>query len=208
VVDVGKVTPISSTRTLYDYTAQTEEELSFSADLTVEIYDKDDADWFLVGLKQGDSTEYGFVPSNYLDDGEVESAAKLPSVIPAGRPDSLDERRPITPPPLDEDERDEPISPSNAVLPELPSHYNALTGCTGLIEIKMTAYGRPEQHYTIQDPSIEQKFKTWQVEEIDSRKRRKKGTLGIGNQSIAWSCDADKVNTPSPRAVLFLNCGS
>jgi hypothetical protein len=71
-------------------------------------------------------------------------------------------------------------------------------GFTGLTGVKMTAYGRPEQHYTIQDPSTEQKFKTWLVEEIDSRKRRKKGTLGIGNQSIVWSCDADKVKQPSP----------
>jgi len=121
-----QLTPISSTRTLYDYTAQTEEELSFSADLTVDIYDKDDPDWFLVRLQLGDSAEFGFVPSNYLDDGEVESAAKLPSVIPAGRPDSLDERRPITPPAPDEDERDEPISPSNAVPPGPP------TACTAI----------------------------------------------------------------------------
>jgi hypothetical protein len=65
------------------------------------------------------------VPSNYLDDGEVESAAKLPSVLPAGRPDSLDERRPLTPPPQDpepepesepEPETEEPVSPSNAVI--------------------------------------------------------------------------------------------
>ena len=57
----------------------------------------------------------------------------------------------------------------------------------------MTAYGRPEQHYSVRDPSLDSKFKTWQVEEIDSRKRRKRGTLGIGNSSIVWSCDADKV---------------
>lgn len=57
----------------------------------------------------------------------------------------------------------------------------------------MSAYGRPEQHYTIRDPVMDAKFKTWHVEEIDSRKRRKKGTLGIGNSSIVWSCEADKV---------------
>lgn len=92
--------------------------MSFSADLTVQIFDKDDADWFLVKVKDSSSQEYGFVPSNYLDDGEVESAAKLPSVLPAGRPDSLDERRPLTPPPQeDEEQPDEPISPSNAVSP-------------------------------------------------------------------------------------------
>lgn len=109
---------------MYDYTAQTEEELSFSADLSVEIFDKDDPDWYLVRLKgigsggkgKGvEEWEYGFVPSNYLDDGEVESAAKLPSVLPEGRPDSLDERRPLTPPPQEEDEEEEPVSPNNAV---------------------------------------------------------------------------------------------
>jgi hypothetical protein len=111
-----QIVPISSTRTLYDYTAQTEEELSFSADLTVEIFDKDDPDWFLVRvIGTGHDSEYGFVPSNYLDDGEVESAAKLPSVLPAIRPDSLDERRPLTPPPQEEASSPEPISPSNAV---------------------------------------------------------------------------------------------
>ena len=108
---------------MYDYTAQTEEELSFAGDVPIEIFDKDDPDWFLVRLKAAGSGEweYGFVPSNYLDDGEVEDAAKLPSVIPAGRPDSLDERRPLTPPPAPEEEEeqedDEPVSPSNAVSP-------------------------------------------------------------------------------------------
>ena len=52
-----------------------------------------------------------------MDDGEVESAAKLPSVLPAGRPESLDERRPLTPPMQEDEEREEPISPSNAVDP-------------------------------------------------------------------------------------------
>ena len=105
---------------MYDYTAQTEEELSFTADLPVEIFDKEDPDWFLVRLRDAatGAWQYGFVPSNYLDDGEVESAAKLPSVLPAGRPDSIDERRPPTPStePDDEPASPEPISPSNAVL--------------------------------------------------------------------------------------------
>jgi actin cytoskeleton-regulatory complex protein SLA1 len=103
---------------LYDYEAQTEEELSFSADVSIEIYDKEDPDWFLVKLQNPTTHrwEYGFVPSNYLDDGDVESAAKLPSVLPTERPDSLDERRPLTPPPQpDEHESPIPLSPSNAV---------------------------------------------------------------------------------------------
>ena len=57
----------------------------------------------------------------------------------------------------------------------------------------MSAYGRPEQHYSVRDPKLNAKFKTWEVEEIDSRKRRKKGTLGVGNMSIVWSCEASRV---------------
>jgi hypothetical protein len=60
----------------------------------------------------------------------------------------------------------------------------------------MSTYGRPEQHYSVRNPTVDSKFKTWQVEEVDSRKRRKKGTLGIGNASIVWSCEADKVFKP------------
>jgi actin cytoskeleton-regulatory complex protein SLA1 len=127
---------VSSTKTLYDYTAQTEEELSFAADIQVDIYDKEDPDWFLVRLKTSPTAtlQYGFVPSNYLDDGEVESAAKLPNVLP-GRPASIDMeyRRPPTPPitqEQDEEEEEEeeehrvsveePASPSNAVRHSAP----------------------------------------------------------------------------------------
>lgn len=59
--------------------------------------------------------------------------------------------------------------------------------------MQMTTYGRPDQHYSVRDPTSSSKFKTWEVEEIDSRKRKKKGTLGVGNSQIVWSCEADRV---------------
>ena len=61
----------------------------------------------------------------------------------------------------------------------------------------MTAYSRPDEHYAVRDPRTDAKFKTWEVEEIDSHKRRKKGTLGIKNSAIVWSCEANNVN-PHP----------
>ena len=57
--------------------------------------------------------------------------------------------------------------------------------------MEMSTYGRPQEHYTVRNTDA--KFKTWDVEEIDSRKRRKRGTLGIGNSSIVWSCESSKV---------------
>jgi actin cytoskeleton-regulatory complex protein SLA1 len=59
--------------------------------------------------------------------------------------------------------------------------------------MQMSTYGRPQEHYAIRNPITDGKFKSWQVEEIDSRKRRKRGTLAIGNSSIVWSCESSRV---------------
>ncbi|KAI1914619.1 cytoskeletal protein binding protein [Ophidiomyces ophidiicola] len=77
---VEQARPIASARSLYDYTRQTDEEVSFSDDVDVQVFDTSDPDWTLVQIK----SEYGFVPSNYielLDAGQptVERPPPLPS---------------------------------------------------------------------------------------------------------------------------------
>jgi hypothetical protein len=54
----------------YDYTAQQEEEVSFVEGDTMVLYDKDDPDWYLVKLENG---EIGLAPSNYVEEVNVES---------------------------------------------------------------------------------------------------------------------------------------
>ncbi|KKY37152.1 putative cytoskeleton assembly control protein sla1p [Diaporthe ampelina] len=54
---------IASARALYEYTRQTDEELSFTEDAVLEIFDTSDPDWILVGF----NGDYGFVPANYID---------------------------------------------------------------------------------------------------------------------------------------------
>lgn len=58
-----KATPSHRAKALYDYTRQTDEELSFSEDAPLAVYDNTDPDWTLVGL----NGEYGFVPANYIE---------------------------------------------------------------------------------------------------------------------------------------------
>jgi len=55
--------PIHKAKALYDYTRQTDEEVSFSEDAELVVYDTSDPDWTLVGT-DGD---YGFAPSNYIE---------------------------------------------------------------------------------------------------------------------------------------------
>jgi hypothetical protein len=48
---------------LYDYSRQTDEELSFSEDAALLVYDTSDPDWTLVGY----DGEFGFAPANYIE---------------------------------------------------------------------------------------------------------------------------------------------
>ena len=59
-----EIQPLGKAKALYDYEAQTEEEASFTEDAVLEVYDRDDPDWYLV--RYGDAA-YGFAPSNYLE---------------------------------------------------------------------------------------------------------------------------------------------
>jgi len=60
---LSQVTSLRQARALYDYSRQTDEELSFSADAVLNVYDTSEEDWTLVGL----DGEYGFVPANYIE---------------------------------------------------------------------------------------------------------------------------------------------
>lgn len=66
--------PTHSAKALYDYSRQTDEEVSFSEDAPLDVYDTSDPDWTLVGL----NGDFGFAPANYI---EISGAApKSPSV--------------------------------------------------------------------------------------------------------------------------------
>ncbi|KAI5462933.1 hypothetical protein BGZ63DRAFT_422344 [Mariannaea sp. PMI_226] len=76
---VEETPSLSRARALYDYTRQTDEELSFSEDAQLEVFDTSDPDWILVGL-DGD---YGFVPSNYIEVADGADEAPTPPSPPA-----------------------------------------------------------------------------------------------------------------------------
>lgn len=60
-------------KALYDYSRQTDEELSFPEDATLDVYDTTDPEWTLVAL----NGEYGFAPANYIELSEA--APVMPS---------------------------------------------------------------------------------------------------------------------------------
>ncbi|KAF7509488.1 hypothetical protein GJ744_007888 [Endocarpon pusillum] len=62
--------PAGFAKALYDYSRQTDEEVSFAEDARLTVFDTSDPDWTLVGLNQ----DYGFAPSNYIEINETDPA--------------------------------------------------------------------------------------------------------------------------------------
>jgi actin cytoskeleton-regulatory complex protein SLA1 len=59
--------PLGRAKALYEYTRQTDEEISFPDEAELDVYDMSDADWTLVGF----NGEYGFAPFNYIEPEEA-----------------------------------------------------------------------------------------------------------------------------------------
>ncbi|KAB8303997.1 hypothetical protein EYC80_005348 [Monilinia laxa] len=94
---IQEAQPSSKARALYDYTRQTDEELSFTEDAQLEVFDTSDPDWILVGFEG----EYGFVPANYIELSEEEEPKEppAPSLPSRPRPESVAiEESPEAPP--------------------------------------------------------------------------------------------------------------
>ncbi|KAL6720655.1 cytoskeletal protein binding protein [Lecanora helva] len=72
---VEEANPTHHAKALYDYNRQTDEELSFSEEAILSVYDTGDPEWTLVGLDD----EYGFAPANYI---EITGKAEQTSVSP------------------------------------------------------------------------------------------------------------------------------
>ncbi|KAL5337832.1 hypothetical protein BJX70DRAFT_224566 [Aspergillus crustosus] len=76
---VEEAKPVHAAKALYDYTRQTDEEVSFSEDASLVVYDTSDPDWTLVGV----NTDFGFAPSNYIHIVEDAAMHGHPAQTPA-----------------------------------------------------------------------------------------------------------------------------
>ncbi|ORY56670.1 uncharacterized protein BCR38DRAFT_355692 [Pseudomassariella vexata] len=105
---IEEAAPVNQARALYEYTRQTDEELSFPEDAKLQVFDVSDPDWILVGL----DGEYGFVPANYIDMGDAVDEEPEPEPEPEPQPQAppLPPALPSRPPATVEPE-EEPLSP-------------------------------------------------------------------------------------------------
>jgi len=104
--------PTHKARALYDYSQQTDEELSFKEDARLDVYDESDTDWTLVGL----NGQYGFAPAIYIEAAAAGASASASASSPVASPH---QQRELAPPPMTTrpSAADEPI-PGEADYPD------------------------------------------------------------------------------------------
>ncbi|KAI1137063.1 hypothetical protein F5Y05DRAFT_96108 [Hypoxylon sp. FL0543] len=102
---VEEAQPVGQARSLYEYTRQTDEELSFPEDAQLQVFDTSDPDWILVGYED----DYGFVPANYIEMGAAATTARKTEPEPEPEPEHEPELKP------------EPVSVPVPAPPSLPA---------------------------------------------------------------------------------------
>ncbi|KAK9367617.1 hypothetical protein V1509DRAFT_625728 [Lipomyces kononenkoae] len=188
-------------RAMYDYDRQTDEEVNLTEGAVLDVYDTSDPDWVLVGIRD----EYGFAPSNYIEFMSEETA--IAAVAPAAN-------SPLTPvvssPPREQFQSPEQPQPESTLYAK-PTYYN-LQEPEAPVDNRNTGYrdAEPENDdYELDEESAPKLpsrprmesfeensskksnsgFLTWNVQEVDSKRKRHKATLAIGNGSILFSPD-------------------
>jgi hypothetical protein len=121
--------PVHKARALYDYTRQTDEELSFTEDAQLEVFDTSDPDWILVGL----DGEYGFAPANYI---EISEGAPEEAAAPSPEPPAPS--LPRRPPRVQEEEPEAPREPDS------PHAKSPAAAMAGILNQRRAAAASPE----------------------------------------------------------------
>ncbi|KAK9455323.1 hypothetical protein V1511DRAFT_459030 [Dipodascopsis uninucleata] len=174
-------------RALYDYDRQTDEEISFKEDDLLDVYDTSDPDWVLVGLKD----EYGFAPSNYIEYISDEAAAL--------HAESQNQQQQYYHEPESGQAQqlqaatyypDEAAEENTNDIERQPSMHTSDTGVDEEEEEsapQLPSRPRPASSNAHESSSRRSGFLKWDVQEVDSKRKKYKATLAIGNGSILFS---------------------
>ncbi|KAL9014587.1 MAG: hypothetical protein Q9173_000764 [Seirophora scorigena] len=137
--------PSHHARALYDYDRQTDEELSFTEDTLLSVYDTSDQDWTLVGLKD----EYGFAPANYIEITGLASDKSLPEAPSPEVTRDVETERPSS--------STEPASPQGpaAAIAGIMSRRSGATAAGHLTSATVERSFPPRAQYTPEDSDEE-----------------------------------------------------
>ncbi|RMZ87035.1 hypothetical protein DV736_g5739, partial [Chaetothyriales sp. CBS 134916] len=176
---VESAKPVHTAKALYDYSRQTDEEVSFSEDASLNVYDISDPDWTLVGV----NGDFGFAPANYI---EISDAAP-------GSPSVAFARPPIS----------TPIDPGTPITPTSPDRA-ASSPAANLARVLGTGASAPATRQSVPSPPARQQQFTPEPSDNDEpapalpRRPPSQTTLSLPIQPAADAADEPPGILPSP----------
>ncbi|KAK4056826.1 hypothetical protein OIO90_002076 [Microbotryomycetes sp. JL221] len=203
-------------RAEFAYAAATQDELTVEEDQLVWIIENDDADWHKVKIKSADPAvpgEAGLVPASYLTPvTPLRHVTALydyvPTVTATGELENDEELA------INEGEQLELIEEeTDWCLVQRPGGQGAGFVPTTYVESAdgqetqdtpadyedqqaeepaTTDYVEPAAVVSRAPAASAGNVKTWAVTEIDKKKKKKKGTLGVGNGAVFFASESDK----------------
>lgn len=194
----------------YDYEPQSEDEIAVKEDQIVFLLEKTDDDWWRVKVKtdsQSEELPSGLVPAAYVEPAPHTSVAKALYDYDAVAPGELtikeDEHLLVF------DREDDWIlvqsQKEGGRAGFVPGNYveeysgegqepPSPTSAEPVLSRRVSSYVDPAD--LVAQTSVKAQaddIRTWAVSEVDGKGKKKKGTLGIGNGSIFFASESDKM---------------
>ncbi|KAI9320560.1 hypothetical protein BX666DRAFT_1909141 [Dichotomocladium elegans] len=187
---------ISISRALYDYTAQSDEELTFKEDDILYILDKDeDPDWWKAQLKAPSLVEagpIGLVPANYLQETEPIGTVEALYDYTAQQDEELSFKENDIMTLYENDDPDWFLVKNKAgSIGLIPSNYIQEV----VDQAKVPSPIQQPPVAGLSAPSVQSDaLSSWQVCEYDAEKKtvKNKGNLLVGNGMLCYGSETDK----------------
>ncbi|KAK4684569.1 actin cytoskeleton-regulatory complex protein SLA1, partial [Tremellales sp. Uapishka_1] len=204
---------VAVVKALYDYTAQDPEgELSFKEDQIIYVVDKEDEDWWKAKLKEdgaaGAEGSVGLIPATYVEEIPPLNQTRALYAYDSTSPDELS---------IVEDgllhvysiEEDWLLvrSDEGGKLGFVPRTYCEVMDASTEVEVEDASQAAAEvehqreaereesKHREIaakqRELKLKDKIETWSISALEGKKK-KKGSLGVGNGAIFFASESDK----------------
>ncbi|WWC73129.1 uncharacterized protein I206_107095 [Kwoniella pini CBS 10737] len=200
---------VAVAKALYDYDAQDPEtEISFKEDQIFYIIEKEDDDWWKAKAKddEGDAEgSVGLLPASYVEEIPPVNTTRALFAYESTSPEelSMGDESTLHVYSIEEDWLLVKIEGGDERLGFVPRNYCEPMDASAELEVEdaadaaaeIEAARQAEKEKEIAEKQrqlkLKDKVETWSISELDGKKK-KKGTLGVGNAAVFFASDTDK----------------
>ncbi|WWC91237.1 uncharacterized protein L201_006179 [Kwoniella dendrophila CBS 6074] len=200
---------VAVAKALYEYDAQDPEtEISFKEDQIFYIIEKEDDDWWKAKAKDDDSGAeggVGLIPASYVEEIPAVNTTRAMFAYESTSPEelSMGDEALLHVYSIEEDWLLVKVEGGEAKLGFVPRNYCEPMDESSEVQVEDAADAAAEVEAARQAErekelaekqrqlKLKDKVETWSISELDGKKK-KKGTLGVGNAAVFFASDTDK----------------